>query len=135
MTENDIAREVVDAAYRVHVTLGPGLLESVYEAVLAHELRRRGLGVEAQVPLSIRYGDLHIEDAFRADLIVEGKVIVELKSVENTTPVHHKQLLTYLRLTERRLGLLINFGTVYIKDGISRVANNLPDHSSSLPSS
>ena len=127
MTENEIAKMVVDAAYHVHKSLGPGLLESVYETVLAYELKRRGLKVERQVPVAIVYDNIKFDEGFRADLIVEDKVIVELKSVENVIPVHKKQLLTYLRLAGKRLGLLINFGSELIRDGISRVVNGLKD--------
>jgi GxxExxY protein len=125
MTENEVAKEIVDAAYKIHTTLGPGLLESVYQAVLEYELRKRGLGVEANQPIPVVYEGVHLEVGFRADLIVENKVIVELKSVEAVHPVHKKQLLTYLRVTNKRLGLLINFGAFLIKDGISRVVNGL----------
>lgn len=125
MTENDVAKAVVDAAFKVHTTLGPGLLESVYELVLSHELEQRGLRVQRQVPVELRYEGLVIEDAFRADLIVEGLVIVEVKSTEATPAVHKKQLLTYLRLSRLRLGLLINFGAPLIKDGITRMVNGL----------
>jgi GxxExxY protein len=125
MTENDVAKAVVDAAFKVHTTLGPGLLESVYELVLSHELEQRGLRVQRQVPVELRYEGLVIEDAFRADLIVEGLVIVEVKSTEATPAVHKKQLLTYLRLSRLRLGLLINFGAPLIKDGVTRMVNGL----------
>ena len=125
VTENEIAGIVVDAAYHVHRKLGPGLLESVYEIVLAHELEKRGLKVERQVPVAIVFDDIRFDEGFRADLIVEDKVIIELKSVENIVPVHKKQLLTYLRLTGKKLGLLINFGSELIRDGISRVVNGL----------
>jgi GxxExxY protein len=125
MSENEIAREIVDAAYKVHTTLGPGLLESVYQAVLEYELRKRGLHVEREIPIPVVYENVHLEVGFRADLIVENKVIIELKSVEVVHPVHKKQLLTYLCLANKRLGLLINFGAFLIKDGISRVVNNL----------
>jgi GxxExxY protein len=125
MTENEIAKEVVDAAYKIHIKLGPGLLESVYEAVLAYELERRGMRVKRQQGIPVVYEGVHLEEGFRADLIVEDKVIVELKSVEAIHPVHKKQLLTYLRLADKHLGLLINFGAFLIKDGISRVVNNL----------
>jgi GxxExxY protein len=127
MHENEVAREVVDAAYKVHRALGPGLLESVYEAVLHGELSRRGLKVERQVPVPIAYEDLQFDEGFRADLIVADCVILELKSVEKLAPVHFKQLLTYLRLADKRLGLLINFGEALIKDGLHRVVNNLPE--------
>jgi GxxExxY protein len=125
MMENEIAKEIVDAAYKVHTKLGPGLLESVYEVVLAYELERRGLRVIRQKAIPVVYEGVHLEEGFRADLIVEDKVIVELKSVETIHPVHKKQLLTYLRLANKHLGLLINFGAFLIKDGISRVVNNL----------
>ncbi len=125
MTENDLARHVVDAAFKIHTALGPGLLESVYETILAHELRQRGLNLERQVPIAIVYDGLLLEDAFRADLIVEDLLIVEIKSTESSPPVHKKQLLTYLRLSGRRLGLLINFGAPLIKDGITRIVNGL----------
>ena len=123
MTENEIATEIVDAAYKVHTTLDPGLLESVYETVLAYELEHKGLIVKRQVILPVKYESLYIDDGYRADIIVDEKVIVELKSVERTTPVYKKQLLTYLRLSDKRLGLLINFGDALICDGITRVAN------------
>lgn len=125
MHENEIARVIVDVAYQMHTRLGPGLLESVYEAVMLHELRKHGLQAHAQVPIAVVWEEVKLEVGFRADLIVEQKVIVELKSVEQIAPVHKKQLLTYLRLTDCRLGLLINFGAELIKNGISRVVNNL----------
>jgi GxxExxY protein len=126
MTENEISRQIVDAAFQIHTRLGPGLLESVYEVLMAHELRKRGLRVERQVPVRIAYDGIVFDEGFRADLIVEDLVIVELKSVETTAPVHGKQVLTYLRLTGKRLGLLVNFGEALIKHGIERVANGLP---------
>jgi len=125
MTENGIAKIIVDAAFHVHKSLGPGLLESVYEVILAHELKKRGLMVKRQVPVPIIFDEIKFDEAFRADLIVEEKVIVELKSVEKVSRVHKKQLLTYLRLADKRLGLLINFGTELIRDGISKVVNGL----------
>ena len=125
MTENEIAKLVVDAAYKVHSTLGPGLLESVYEVVLTHELKRRGLAAVKQVPIPIKYDSIAFDEGFRADSVVEDKVILELKCVEAVAPVHKKQLLTYLRLADKRLGLLINFGEELIKTGISRVVNGL----------
>lgn len=127
MDENEIARIVVDAAFRVHTTLGPGLLESVYEHVLAFELGHRNLRVERQAVIPVTYESIVLEEGFRADLIVNERVIVELKSVEETSPVHKKQLLTYLRLADKRLGLLINFGAPVIKDGITRLVNRLPE--------
>ncbi len=127
MTENEIAAQIVDAAYKIHVKLGPGLLESVYLAVLAYELRKRGLVVDTERELPVLYEAVRIEVGFRIDLIVEEKVIVELKSVEKLAPVHGKQLLTYLRLADKRLGLLINFGEARIKDGIQRIVNELAE--------
>ena len=127
MHENDIAQIIVDAAFKIHVRLGPALLESVYGVVLAHDLRKEGLQVERQVPMPIVYDGIKFEEGFRADLVVNGSVIVELKSVEKANPVHYKQLLTYLRLSGKRLGLLINFGEEYIRDGIRRVVNGLED--------
>ena len=120
---NEITGEIVDAAYQIHTRLGPGLLESVYEAVLARELETRQLKVQRQVPVPIRYKDLSFEEGFRADLIVEHKIIIELKSVEQIAPVHPKQLLTYLRLMNLKLGLLINFGALTMKEGVKRIAN------------
>ena len=128
MTENEISKQVVDAAYKVHTTLGPGLLESVYEIVLVHELKRRGLTATRQVPVPITYDSIAFDEGFRADIIVEDKVILELKSVESVAAVHKKQLLTYLRLADKRLGLLINFGEELIKTGISRVVNGLEEN-------
>ncbi len=125
MTENEIAKQVVDAAFRIHTRLGPGLLESVYEAVLAYELRKRGLRVVRQKPIPVVYEEVRLDEGFRADLVVEDKVIIELKSVEAIAHVHKKQVLTYLRLSNLKLGLLINFGEELIKDGISRVVNGL----------
>ena len=125
MHENDIAKEIVDAAFKVHTALGPGLLESVYEAVLAQELRKRSLKVERQAPIPVVYEEVRLEEGFRADLVVQDKVLVELKSVEKVAPVHKKQVLTYLRLANMKLGLLINFGEALIKDGITRVVNGL----------
>ncbi len=127
MTENDIARIVVDAALHVHRSLGPGLLESVYERILEHELKKRGLTVERQVPVPVIYDGLTFDDGFRADLIVNDLVILELKSIEAVAPVHGKQLLTYLKLTGKKLGLLINFGEVLLKNGTHRVVNNLDE--------
>jgi GxxExxY protein len=127
MNENQLAREIVDAAYQIHSKLGPGLFESVYEVVLSHELEKRGLVVERQKTIPIRYDKFEFDEGFRADIVVENSVIIELKSVETISPVHKKQLLTYLRLADMRLGLLINFGAVLIKNGISRVVNGLEE--------
>jgi GxxExxY protein len=127
MTENEIGKIVVDAAYQVHSRLGPGLLESVYEVTLAYELRKRGLSVQRQQAIPIVYDDLEFDEGFRADLILNDLVIIELKSVEEVARVHKKQLLTYLRLADKRLGYLINFGDELIRDGISRIANGVED--------
>jgi GxxExxY protein len=127
MTENQIGKIVVDAALAVHRALGPGLLESVYEIVLARDLQQRGLIVERQVAVPIEYQGIRFEEGFRADLVVGGKVLVELKSVDRITHLHKKQLLTYLRLSSQRLGFLINFGEAMIKDGIIRVVNGLDE--------
>jgi GxxExxY protein len=127
MNENAIAREIVDAAFRIHNALGPGLLESVYEAVLAFELDRRGLSVARQQPIPVVYESIRIDTGFRADLVGEEKVIVEVKSVELLAPVHKKQLLTYLRLADKRLGLLINFHVTFIREGITRIVNGLEE--------
>ena len=127
MTENETATAVVDAAFKIHKTLGPGLLESVYEAVLDFELQSRGLQVARQVGLPVHYDGVKLELGFRIDLMVNNKLIIEVKSVEAVAPVHKKQLLTYLRLTDLRLGLLINFNVERIKDGIQRVVNGLVD--------
>jgi len=128
MHENQLAKEIVDAAYQVHSKLGPGLLESVYEVVLVHELKNRSLTVERQKAIPIHYDDLIFDEGFRADIIVENSVIVELKSVEKVVPVHKKQLLTYLRLSNMKLGLLVNFGAELIKNGIFRVVNGLAEN-------
>ena len=125
MTENQIATAVVNAAFKIHTTLGPGLFESVYEAALEYELQKRGLRVVHQIGLPVHYEEVTLELGFRVDLIVEGKVIVEIKSIETLAPVHKKQLLTYLRLADLRLGLLINFNVELIKHGIHRVVNKL----------
>ena len=125
MTENEIAKIIVDACYHIHTSLGPGLLESVYEVVLARELEGRGLRVQRQVAVPIVWEGQKFDEGFRADLVIQDKVIIELKSVEKIAPVHAKQLLTYLRLMDRRLGLLVNFGEALIKNGIKRVVNGL----------
>ena len=127
MTENEIGKIVVDCAFQVHTKLGPGLLESVYEIALAHELKKRGLAVERQIPIPVVYDGLSFDEGFRADIVVAGLVILELKSVEEVHRVHKKQLLTYLRLAGKRLGYLINFGAELIRDGITRVSNGAED--------
>ena len=125
MNINDITGQIVDAAMHVHSALGPGLLESAYEACLAHELRTRGLCVSTQVALPVRYEDVQVDAGYRIDLLVEDSVIVELKSVDKIAPIHEAQLLTYLKLSDKRVGLLINFNVLHLKDGIKRMANNL----------
>ena len=125
MTENEIAKHIMDAAFLIHRGLGPGLLETVYEVILAKKLTEMGLVVQRQVPVPIRFEGITFDEGFRADLIVEKRVIVELKSVERLQPVYSKQLLTYLRLTDMRLGLLINFGENLLKNGFKRVVNGL----------
>ncbi len=123
----ELSAEVVDAAFKLHVALGPGLLETVYEAVLCKELERRGLQVERQKPIPIHYAGLRFDEGFRADLLVEDRLLVELKSVETLQPLHGKQVLTYLRLMDLSLGLLINFGAPTFKEGVRRIVNNHPD--------
>lgn len=127
MTENEVATQIVDVAFKTHTTYGPGLLESVYEAIMAYELAKRGLQVRNQQPIPVVHETVRLGLGFRADLIVEGKVVVEIKSIEAIAPVHKKQLLTYLRLADKRLGLLINFNVELIKNGITRVVNGLPE--------
>ncbi len=125
MTENDISKIIVNTAYDIHFQLGPGLLESVYEEIMFFELTKQGLNVERQKAIPVVWDELKMGLGFRADLIVENKVIIELKSVEQIAPVHPKQLLTYLKITGLKLGLLINFNEKLIKDGITRIVNNL----------
>jgi GxxExxY protein len=125
--ENEVARQVVDAALSVHRGIGPGLLESVYETALAYELAKRGLRVQRQVAVTFTYDGQRFDEGFRIDLLVEDCVIVEIKSVETIHPVHKKQLLTYLRLGGKRLGLLINFNCELLRGGITRIVNGLPD--------
>jgi GxxExxY protein len=127
MNENELATEIVNVTYRLHTTLGPGLFESVYEAILASELQKKGLHVLTQQAIPVVYEGTRFEMGFRADLIVEDKVIVEIKSTPEIVALHKKQLLTYLRLSNKRLGLLINFNVVLIKDGIFRVVNGLQE--------
>jgi len=127
MTENEIARIVVDTAYHIHRKLGPGLLESVYKIILVHKLTALGLNVERQKSIPIIFEGIKFDEGFRADVIVEDRVILELKSVEEVSKASKKQVLTYLRLTDKRLGLLVNFGAAYIKDGIFRIVNGLEE--------
>ena len=129
MDENAIGKQLVDAAVQIHRELGPGLLETVYEVVLARELESRGLRVRRQVPVPIVDRGIRFEEGFRADVIAEDKVIVELKSVEQLSQVHSKQVFTYLKLTGLKLGFLLNFGTNLMKDGIERIVNGLPEPS------
>jgi GxxExxY protein len=127
VSENEISKIVVDACYQIHVRLGPGLLETVYHRILEHELNKRSLSVRREVPIPFRYDEIEFDEGFRADLIVNDKVIIELKSVENTAPVHKKQVLTYLKLTGMKLGILANFGAPLMKDGLFRLVNGLVD--------
>jgi GxxExxY protein len=127
MTHNEISKVIIETAINIHRRLGPGLLESVYLVVLAHELLKRGLHVEKEGPIPVVWDNLRFEAGFRADLIVGGLVIVELKSIEAVAPVHKKKLLTYLRLADKRLGLLLNFGEEVLKDGLHRVVNGLEE--------
>ncbi len=143
MSENEIAKQILDTAcwaqfilstaVVVHTKLGPGLLESVYEVILAHELRKKKLTFERQKPLPITYDGIQFEEAFRADLLVESKLIVELKSVERVSALHGKQLLTQLRLADLKLGLLINFGEAHLRNGIRRVINGSLDDKEDAP--
>ncbi len=123
--ENVVAREIVEATHRVHETLGPGLLESVYEAALAYELAAANLPLRRQHPIPVRYNDVLLATGFRADLLVDGCVLVEIKSCREFAPVHFRQIDTYLRLADIRLGLLINFGEWRIRRGIKRILNGL----------
>ena len=127
MTESEIAKQNLDAAFLVHTKLGPGLLESVYEVIIAYELKKRGLTAERQKAMPIMYDDIRFDEAFRSDIVVNGKVIAELKSVEALLPVHAKQVLTQLRLSGLKLGLLINFGEAHLKNGIKRIINGRLD--------
>ena len=125
MTENEITGTIIDCCIKIHRTLGPGLLESVYEEILVYELKNKGLLCERQVGVPVIYDELKMDLGFRADIIVEDKVIIELKSIESVLPVHKKQLLTYLKLSQKKVGLLINFNEELIKNGISRIANGI----------
>ena len=125
MTENEISKILVDVFIKVHTQLGPGLLESVYEMAICYELTKRGINHKKQQGINVYYDDIKLDIGFRADIIVEDKIIVELKSIEHLLPVHHKTLLTYLKLTDIKLGLLVNFNVNLVKDGIVRIVNNL----------
>jgi GxxExxY protein len=133
VTENEIGRLVVDSALTVHRELGPGLLETVYEVILAHELAERGLRVERQMPIPLEFRGIKFDEAFRADIVVGGKVILEIKSIEQLTRAHKKQLQTYLRLTGYKLGFLLNFGETLMKNGITRAVNGLEEVSAPRP--
>jgi len=128
---NEISGSVVDAAMKVHSALGPGLLESVYEKYLKHELTKRGLQVETQVWLPVVYDGVQIEGGYKIDLLIEGQVVVELKVVEQMLEIHKAQFLSYLKLSDKHVGLLINFNVVHLRDGIRRLVNNLPLSASS----
>ncbi|MEH1905762.1 MAG: GxxExxY protein [Nostoc sp.] len=125
MRENELSGVIIGCAMRVHTGLGPGLLESAYEVCLDYELKEAGLNVGKQIPLPLVYQDVQLECVYRLDLIVENKVIVEIKSVESFHPIHSVQLLTYLKLANCKLGLLINFNVLHLKEGLKRVVNNL----------
>lgn len=125
MNENEITEKIIGASIEVHMALGPGLLESTYEACLYYELEQKGLWVEKQVALPVSYKEVELEIGYRLDLLVEYKIIVELKSVSELLPIHTAQLLTYLKLSEHRLGLIINFNVSKLTDGVKRIANKL----------
>ncbi len=126
-SENDISKFIVDVAYNIHVQYGPGLFESVYEEIMCYELIKRSLNIKCQSPIPLVHDEIKFEAGFRADIIVENLVLIELKSVEALAPVHYKQVQTYLKLTNLKLGLLINFNVALIKDGIHRIVNKLND--------
>lgn len=125
MNENDLSFKIIGAAMELHKTLGPGLLESVYEVALAYDLKALGLEVKTQVPMPLIYKEVKQDIGFRLDILVENKVIIEVKSIENLAPVHFAQTLTYLKLSDKKLALLINFNTKLLKDGIHRIVNNM----------
>jgi len=125
MTENEISAVIVDAGIQVHRALGPGLLESAYEACLCHELRKSGLSVQSQVDLPVEYDGVVLEVGYRLDILIEGKVIVEVKAVKEIAPIHQAQLMSYLKLSGMKLGLLMNFHETRLKDGIRRLVNGL----------
>lgn len=136
METNDVTGQIIDAAIKVHTALGPGLLESAYEVCLTHELRQRGMKVQTQVVLPIQYNGLNLDAGYRIDLLVEDIVIVELKAVEEMLPLYDAQILSYLRLRQLQVGLLINFNVVKLKEGLRRIVNNYsgPSPRSSAPS-
>lgn len=124
---NPLSKEILNAAFKVHTKLGPGLLESAYQGCLLHELRKQGLHVDSEVLLPVRYDGITLDFGYRLDLLVEDLIIVELKSVDSILPIHQAQLISYLRLSEKQLGLLINFNVLHLKDGIKRIANGLKE--------
>jgi len=123
--ENELSKIILDAAFRVHTALGPGLLESAYEACLAYELRKEGLDVLTQVPLPLVYREVRLDIGYRLDLVVEDIVVVEIKSIDSLAAIHQAQVISYLRLSGKKLGILINFNTLHLRDGIRRVVNGL----------
>jgi len=125
MIENEISNVIIGVAIELHKTLGPGLLESTYENALAYDLREKGLEIKQQAPMPFIYKEVKLDVGYRIDLIVENKILIEIKSVEELSPVHYSQVLTYLKLSKLKLGLLINFNTKLLKDGIHRIVNNL----------
>ena len=127
MTENELSKIILDAAFEIHTEFGPGLLESVYEELLCYKFSKIGINYHRQKPIPVYYEDHKMEIGFRADIVVENKVIIEIKSVESLADVHYKQLLTYLRIADLRLGLLINFNEALLKNGIKRIVNNLEE--------
>jgi GxxExxY protein len=127
MKLNDITRAIIDHSVRIHQKLGPGLLESVYQRVLAYELRKADFQVETEVPIPLRWDGHIIDESFRADMIVNDEILLELKSVEKTLPVHRKQTLTYIKLADLRIGLLLNFGASLLKDDLHRLVNQAPE--------
>ncbi|MBC7852670.1 MAG: GxxExxY protein [Pirellulaceae bacterium] len=133
MTHNEISQIIIDTSIQIHRRRGPGLLESVYAIILAYELRKKGLHVEREVPIPVKWDNIEMEVGFRADLIVEGLVLVELKSVEAISKVFKKVVLTYIRLADKKLGLILNFGEELLKDGISRIVNGLSEEPPALP--
>lgn len=124
MTEDEIGTKILDCAFNIHKEIGTGLYESVYEVILTHELRQLGFKVERQVSIPIKYKNIKFDEGFKADIIVNNKVIIELKSVEKTIPAHKKQVITYLKLTGLKLGYLLNFGDALLKNGITRLLND-----------
>ena len=125
MDEEAAAKQVLDSAMKVHTALGPGLLESAYEVCLDYELSKRGINVSKQVPIAVRYDGVQLELGYRLDLLVDGKVVVEVKAVERLLPLHHAQLLSYLKLGGYKIGLLLNFHTLHLRDGIKRIVNGI----------